>query len=106
MDGYRWYLVPGRKRGMCNGDPVAKNPAATSVRNKNETEGEQERNAPKISKTDCKVDWSLGTGDIHNFIRGLSPYPTAFSSLLSPDGKVFSIKINRNPVITKSTIGY
>lgn len=37
--------------------------------------------APKIFKEDCKIDWSRSLNSIHNFIRGLSPYPTAWSEL-------------------------
>ncbi len=44
--------------------------------------------APKIFKDDCKVDWSKTTEEVYNFIRGLSPYPAAYTLL---DGKVFKI---------------
>jgi methionyl-tRNA formyltransferase len=57
--------------------------------------GEQEKHAPKIFKEDCKIDWAKNATDIHNFIRGLSPYPTAFSSFISPDKKEYSVKIFR-----------
>ncbi|MGQ0829061.1 MAG: methionyl-tRNA formyltransferase [Bacteroidota bacterium] len=55
--------------------------------------GEKEKHAPKIFKEDCKIDWNKHTADVHDFIRGLSPYPTAFTTLLAPDGKIFPIKI-------------
>lgn len=35
--------------------------------------------APKIFKADCKIDWHQSAKKIHNKIRGLSPYPTAWS---------------------------
>ena len=35
--------------------------------------------APKITKEICEIDWSKSALDIHNFIRGLSPYPAAFT---------------------------
>ncbi len=35
--------------------------------------------APKIFKKDCKINWTDSLEDIHNFIRGLSPYPTAWT---------------------------
>jgi methionyl-tRNA formyltransferase len=35
--------------------------------------------APKIFKEDCKIDWTKNASTIHNFIRGLSPYPCAFT---------------------------
>ena len=37
--------------------------------------------APKIFKQDCKIDWNQNIASIHNFIRGLSPYPAAWCSL-------------------------
>ena len=37
--------------------------------------------APKIFKADCKILWSESAIDIHNKIRGLSPYPTAWTSV-------------------------
>ncbi len=56
-------------------------------------QGEQEKHAPKLVKEDCKIDWSKPAAEIHNFIRGLSPYPAAFSAFVSPDGKSNSVKI-------------
>ena len=37
--------------------------------------------APKIFKEDCKINWSVSGKAIFNFVRGLSPYPTAWSKL-------------------------
>lgn len=48
----------------------------------------QIKHAPKIFKEDCKIDWNKSTDYNYNFIRGLSPYPGAFTLL---DGKVFKI---------------
>jgi len=42
---------------------------------------EELRPAPKIFKEDCKIDWNLPGKSIFNFIRGLSPYPSAWSKL-------------------------
>ena len=39
------------------------------------------KNAPKIIKEDCKIDWNNNCENIYNKVRGLSPYPTAFSSI-------------------------
>lgn len=43
--------------------------------------GEEIKLAPKIFKEDCKINWELPAEKIHNLIRGLSPYPTAWSTL-------------------------
>ena len=38
------------------------------------------KHAPKIFKEDCMIDWSKSIHEVHNFVRGLSPYPVAWSS--------------------------
>ncbi len=53
------------------------------------------KEAPKIFKEDCRIRWNSDLEDIHNFIRGLSPYPAAHTELLSPEGKSFPFKIYR-----------
>ena len=49
--------------------------------------------APKIFKNDCKIDWSQTAQTIHNKIRGLSPYPAAWSELQLVDGKKIPFKV-------------
>lgn len=51
------------------------------------------RKAPKIFKKDCKVDWSKPVQEIHNLIRGLSPYPAAFTNMEMADGKSKKVKL-------------
>ncbi len=51
------------------------------------------RTAPKIFKDDCRIDWSRTAPEIYNFIRGLSPYPGAFTYLIDPKGKTYLCKI-------------
>jgi len=36
--------------------------------------------APKIHTEDCKISWADSAADVHNFIRGLSPYPGAWTT--------------------------
>lgn len=55
------------------------------------------KNAPKIHKETCKIDWTKSATDIYNFIRGLSPYPAAWTEL---NGK--NLKIFKTAVITTS----
>lgn len=52
--------------------------------------------APKIFKENCKIDWNSPAISIHNLIRGLSYIPGAYSELISPDGKIFQLKIYRS----------
>ena len=59
------------------------------------------KNAPKIFKEDCKIDWGKPCSEIDSFVRGLSPYPGAFSFLVSPIGKKYLFKVfNSRPQIS------
>jgi methionyl-tRNA formyltransferase len=51
------------------------------------------KHAPKIFKPDCKIDWNQSSRIIFNKIRGLSPYPTAWTEIIDDSGKTKSIKI-------------
>ncbi len=51
-------------------------------------DGAEPKHAPKIFKEDCKVDWNKPVERVYNLIRGLSPYPTAFTEL---NGKILKI---------------
>lgn len=46
-------------------------------------QGEEVKHAPKIFKEDCRIDWTDDTEKARNLIRGLSPYPTAWSTLVN-----------------------
>ncbi|MBO4499654.1 MAG: methionyl-tRNA formyltransferase [Bacteroidaceae bacterium] len=64
--------------------------------------GGELRPAPKIFKDTCRIDWRNSPVRIRNFVRGLSPYPAAWSVLVSEDGvrtdvKIFSVSCNVDP---------
>lgn len=42
---------------------------------------EELKPAPKITKETCLIDWTKSTVDVYNLIRGLSPYPAAFTEI-------------------------
>lgn len=42
------------------------------------------KSAPKIYREDCRINWNQPVDNIFNFIRGLSPYPTAWTLFKSP----------------------
>ena len=50
------------------------------------------RPAPKLTRELCHIDWRSNTKNIYNLIRGLSPYPAAFTEL-EKDGKITQLKI-------------
>lgn len=76
------------------------------------TQGIEPSPAPKIFKDTCRIDWSKSAEAIHNLIRGLSPYPAAWTTLIDGDNsmtlKVFTSQVlpaNGKPVGTVSTAG-
>lgn len=51
------------------------------------------RPAPKIFKETCRINWNQPVKRVYDFIRGLSPYPAAWSELLNPEGEAVVVKI-------------
>ncbi len=51
------------------------------------------RPAPKIFKETCRIDWNQPVKRIYDFIRGLSPYPAAWTELVQPDGEAVVVKV-------------
>ena len=54
------------------------------------------KHAPKIFKEDCKIDWSKNAEQIHNLIRGLSPYPAAWTEAVDVNGNHLNFKIYKS----------
>lgn len=52
-------------------------------------EGEPLKHAPKIYTETCKINWNKSVDDVFNLIRGLSPYPGAFTELEGKKLKIF-----------------
>lgn len=59
------------------------------------------KTAPKIFKDDCQINWEQPAEQVFNFIRGLSPYPTAFTSL---NGKIFKIFSGEKGISSERTV--
>lgn len=60
------------------------------------------RPAPKIFKDTCRIDWNQPVKRIYDFVRGLSPYPAAWTELVQPDGSVLVLKIFQTEKIIKA----
>ena len=54
---------------------------------------EELRPAPKIFKDTCRIRWDQPLKRVYDFVRGLSPYPAAWTELRKPDGSVETLKI-------------
>lgn len=54
---------------------------------------EELRPAPKIFKDTCRIDWGKGVKGVYDFVRGLSPYPAAWTELVNEEGSSQVLKI-------------
>ena len=57
------------------------------------TTGEEPTPAPKIFKEDCRIDWTKTSWEVYNHIRGLSPYPAAWSAFVDAQGTEYQFKV-------------
>ena len=61
--------------------------------------------APKIFKDTCRIDWNKPAKQVYDFVRGLSPYPGAWTTLVSPDGKSTVLKIFKTAKVDATQTG-
>ena len=66
---------------------------------------EELRPAPKIFKDTCRIEWSRTAKQVYDFIRGLSPYPAAWTTLVAPDGVETVLKIYETEKVDKAVAG-
>ena len=59
------------------------------------------KKAPKIFRGDCEINWNRPVREVFNLIRGLSPYPTAFSTFQEKTLKIFSAELEEIQVNDK-----
>ncbi len=59
------------------------------------------KSAPRILKNDCRIKWEMDAEKVYNFIRGLSPYPTAWSEIINARGEILMVKIYFGTIINR-----
>ena len=59
--------------------------------------------APKIFKETCEVKWQQPAKRVYDFVRGLSPYPGAWTTLVSPDSKEVVLKLYKTTKTGRQT---
>jgi len=58
--------------------------------------------APKLFNDTCRIEWNQSAKKIYDFIRGLSPYPAAWTELVAQDGICKLLKIYQSEVLNES----
>jgi len=80
-------------------DLILSNKAITHEQKLLINEDKNLKSAHKIDKEYCRINWNNNANTIYNFIRGLSPYPAAFSELISSNGTKYLVKIYKTEII-------
>lgn len=57
------------------------------------TQGIVLKKAPKIFKENSEINWKKSAREIHNLVRGMSPYPAAHCKVITPEGKEMGLKL-------------
>jgi methionyl-tRNA formyltransferase len=66
-------------------------------------ENEDIKTAYKLNKENCKIDWTKSAQEIHNLIRGLSPYPSSWC-FFKDKGEAWNVKIYESKIINEKHI--
>ena len=72
---------------------IAANGHPETVAQDNVLDGLPIKSAPKIFKETCEIDWTKSAKQVYDFVRGLSPVPGAWTTLVAADGKETVLKV-------------
>ncbi|EMR04823.1 methionyl-tRNA formyltransferase [Cesiribacter andamanensis] len=76
--------------------------AANTVVAQPQPESAALKHAPKIFKETCQINWQLPAGQLYNFVRGLSPYPAAWTELQGKNLKIYKATLTGKPAPDKN----
>lgn len=96
-------MIVGSKLVVETLDALVQQKIKPLPQNKLITENQIIKPAPKIFRETCRIDWSKPAIQIHNIIRGLSPYPGAWSEMQFDDGSIVQVKILKSTFTVKQT---
>uniref|UniRef100_UPI0040498CCA methionyl-tRNA formyltransferase n=1 Tax=Fulvivirga sp. TaxID=1931237 RepID=UPI0040498CCA len=61
-------------------------------------ENQELRSAPKIFRETCEINWDQPTATVYDFVRGLSPYPAAWTTINDKNLKIYKAsKVKKSP---------
>ena len=61
-----------------------------------------EKAAPKIYKPNCEINWNESSKNIYNFVRGLSPYPVAWSPIYEDEKNIGQMRIYKSAILKET----
>ncbi len=81
---------------------VATNGHPATVAQSEKIEDKDLKDAPKLFKENCEINWNQKAKQVYDFVRGLCPIPGAWTNLITPDGKETLLKVYRTSKTGKS----
>ncbi|NVK51111.1 MAG: methionyl-tRNA formyltransferase [Cyclobacteriaceae bacterium] len=97
-DVYTKLMNIGAKLVLKTVEAIAKD----EVNPKPQDESKALHHAPKIYKETCQIDWKKNATEINNLIRGLSPYPAAWTLLQGKLCKIYKAKVHSENLSDKT----
>lgn len=97
-------MLIGAKALVSAVDEVAEGSNTVTSQEELVASGEAIKHAPKIFKEDGKIDFTKTVEEVHNFVRGLSPYPAAWTMLGDKTLKIFMGEKEHLPTIREPFI--
>lgn len=82
---------------------VATDGHPTTVAQSEKIEDKDLKDAPKLFKENCEINWNQKAKQVYDFVRGLCPIPGAWTNLITPDGKETLLKVYRTSKTGQST---
>lgn len=94
-------------KDLADGSLIERPQSSIVSRKTSETDSQLPKHAPKLSNETCKIDFSKTVAEVYNLIRGLSPFPGAFTILNGKNFKIYkSEKVNAELNVPKETGEY
>ena len=75
-----------------------------NVRAQPQEETKAVKHAPKIFKEHCEIRWDRSSEEVRNFVRGLSPYPTAWAIIGNKTFKIFKVSLANQVINVNESI--
>lgn len=97
-------MAVGSKLVLNTVDAFLNNTVESTPQNEYFTDEKELKLAPKIFRDTCRINWDIPSEKVYDFIRGLSPYPTAWTELHIPDTEPVQIKIYKVEIAESETI--
>ena len=88
---YDGLMVLGAQVALCTIDKIIAGDGKVESLPQQET-GEL-HDAPKLTKENCRIDWTKPAKQVYDFVRGLCPIPGAWGEVTLPDGSAIEMKI-------------